>query len=39
MTKEWALFDNKPPAETEVEMMFQSMPASLQALFFYETDQ
>lgn len=39
MTKEWALFDNKPPAETEVEMMFHSMPANLQALFFSETDQ
>lgn len=39
MTKEWALFDNKTPAETEVEMMFHSMPANLQALFFSETDQ
>ena len=36
MTKEWALFDNKTPAETEVEMMFRSMPVSLQDLFFSE---
>ena len=34
MTKEWVLFDNKTSAETEVEMMFRSMPESLQNIFF-----
>ena len=36
MTKEWVLFNNKTSAETEVEMMFRSMPESLRNIFFPE---
>ncbi len=34
MTREWLLEDNITPAETIVEMMFSSMPESLQNIFF-----
>lgn len=34
MTREWLLSDNITPAETMVEMMFQSMPASLKEIYF-----
>ena len=34
MTREWLLHDNITPAETIVEMMFHSMPASLREIFF-----
>lgn len=34
MTREWLLTDNITPAETVVEMMFQSMPEQLKNIFF-----
>ncbi len=34
MTREWLLKDNITPAETIVEMMFNSMPESLKNLYF-----
>lgn len=34
MTKEWLLKDNLTPAETIVEMMFNSMPESMRSVFF-----
>lgn len=34
MTREWLLEDNITPAETAVEMMFQSMPESLRKCYF-----
>lgn len=34
MTREWLLEDNITPAETVVEMMFQSMPEALRNIFF-----
>ena len=34
MTKEWVLNDNHTSAETEVEMLFQSMPESLRRIYF-----
>ena len=34
MTREWLLEDNITPAETVVEMMFQSMPEALRKIFF-----
>ena len=34
MTREWLLNDNITPAETIVEMMFQSMPENLREIFF-----
>lgn len=34
MTREWLLSDNITPAETVVEMMFQSMSAPLREIFF-----
>lgn len=34
MTREWLLTDNIAPAETVVEMMFQSMPERLRNIFF-----
>jgi len=34
MTREWLLTDNITPAETVVEMMFQSMPERLRNIFF-----
>lgn len=34
MTKEWVLNDNLTSAETEVEMMFQSMPECLRRIYF-----
>ena len=34
MTREWLLNDNITPAETIVEMMFNSMPESLRKIFF-----
>lgn len=34
MTQEWLLNDNITPAETIVEMMFESMPSSLKKIFF-----
>jgi len=34
MTREWLLKDNITPAETIVEMMFHSMPETLNKLFF-----
>ena len=35
MTREWLLTDNITPAETAVEMMFQSMPERLRNIFFH----
>ena len=35
MTREWLLEDNITPAETIVEMMFNSMPESLRTIFFH----
>ncbi len=35
MTREWLLTDNITPAETIVEMMFNSMPESLRTIFFH----
>ncbi len=34
MTREWLLHDNITPAETAVEMMFDSMPEKLKSIFF-----
>ena len=34
MTREWLLQDNITPAETAVEMMFDSMPERLKDIFF-----
>ncbi len=34
MTREWLLTDNITPAETVVEMMFNSMPETLRSVFF-----
>ncbi len=34
MTREWLLYDNITPAETVVEMMFQSMPERLRHIYF-----
>jgi len=34
MTREWLLKDNITPAETVVEMMFNSMPENLRRIFF-----
>ena len=34
MTREWLLQDNITPAETAVEMMFDSMPEKLKDIFF-----
>lgn len=34
MTREWLLTDNITPAETVVEMMFQSMPERLRYIYF-----
>ena len=39
MTKEWYLNDNITPAETVVEMMFNSMPESLRRIYFTDTMQ
>jgi AcrR family transcriptional regulator len=37
MTREWLLNDNITPARTVVEMMFSSMPETLQKIFFQRT--
>ncbi len=34
MTREWLLTDNITPAQTIVQMMFESMPENLKAIFF-----
>ena len=34
MTREWLLTDNITPAETAVEMMFNSMPDALKKIYF-----
>ena len=34
MTREWLLTDNITPAQAIVQMMFESMPENLKAIFF-----
>ena len=34
MTREWLMTDNITPAETVVEMMFNSMPENIRSIFF-----
>lgn len=34
MTREWFLTDNITPAQTIVQMMFESMPENIKAIFF-----
>ncbi|MBP3817588.1 MAG: TetR family transcriptional regulator C-terminal domain-containing protein, partial [Butyrivibrio sp.] len=34
MTREWLLTDNITPAQTVVQMMFESMPEKLKTIFF-----
>ncbi len=36
MTKEWALHDDKTSAESEVDMMYASMPEEMRSVFFGE---
>ena len=38
MTREWLLKDNITPAETVVQMMFNSMPDSLRQVYFHKVD-
>ncbi len=35
MTREWLLKDNITPAETVVQMMFNSMPEGLRRVYFH----
>ena len=34
MTREWLMTDNITPAETVVEMMFNSMPENIRSIFW-----
>lgn len=35
--KEWVLHDNKTSAKDRIKMMFASMPASLQKIYFHQS--